>query len=71
MIIIQVLSETVANALKYYGNPETKETERFIRNFDKFFDLLNVRSLEEHKRKNKPNLKPYERADDERLAVRL
>lgn len=35
--------------------------------FDTFFDCLNVRSYEEHNRKRKPFLKPYENVNDERL----
>lgn len=35
----------MAEALAYENNPDTKETERFVRNFDKFFDVVNVRSL--------------------------
>lgn len=34
----------MAEAFKEGGKPETKETERFIRMFDKFFDVVNVRS---------------------------
>ena len=37
--------------------------------FDKFFDCLNVRSPDEHKRRRKPDLKPYTSASDERLHV--
>ena len=37
--------------------------------FDKFFDCLNVRNLEEHRKKNKPNLKPYNSPMDGRLKV--
>jgi len=49
----------VAEALAYENNPDTKETERFVRTFDKFFDLMNVRSLKEGVHKRKPNLLPY------------
>ena len=56
---IQVLSTTVANAFAYEDKPHTKETERFIRIFDKFFDLMNVRSMKEGIYKRKPNLSPY------------
>ena len=45
------------------------ETERFVRNFDKFFDLMNVRSLDEGVRKRKPILKPYRESSDDRLLV--
>ena len=64
IIIVQVLSSTVANV------EETEETEKFVRYFDKFFDCLNVRSLSEcgvHSRK--PDLRPYRSPDDPRLQV--
>ena len=64
-----MLSESVANALAFYGNPATKETERFVRNFDKFFDCLNVRCREEYRRRRKANLAPYTQENDERLVV--
>ena len=59
----------MATAFEYDGNPETTETERFVRNFDKFFDLMNVRSLEEGIKKRKPNLLPYRETTDDRLVV--
>lgn len=68
-LCLKVLSTTVATALQYDGNPETRETERFVRNFDKFFDLMNVRSLEEGIKKRKPNLLPYREITDDRLTV--
>ena len=48
---------------------ETSETELFVRNFDRLFNCLNVRSLTEWKAKHKIDLKPYTFADDERLKV--
>ena len=54
-----MLSTSVADAFAFIGKPYTKETERFARTFDKFFDLFNVRSLTEGIRKCKPNLCPY------------
>ena len=65
------MSESVANALAFYGDPNTRETERFVRQFDKFFDCLNVRNLEEHRKRRKPNLKPYTDPEDERLTVSI
>ena len=47
----KVLSTSVADAFAFIGKPHTKETERFARTFDKFFDLFNVRSLTEGIRK--------------------
>ena len=37
--------------------------------FDRFFDCLNVRSLDEWRQKRKPDLKPYYSPNDERLKV--
>ena len=65
----QVLSSSVANALAYFGDT-TKETEIFIRNFNRLFDCLNVRSLSEWYEKRNPDLKPYKSPDDPRLKVR-
>ena len=45
------------------------ETERFCRMFDDFFDMFNTRSVNEAKRKRKPNLSPYYNRDDPRLDV--
>lgn len=43
----QVLSSSVANALEFFDLEETQETEKFVRNFDRFFDCLNVRCTSE------------------------
>lgn len=59
----------MADAFAYYGDPATSETELFVRNFDRLFDCLNVRSLSEWKTKKKPDLKPYTSVDDSRLKV--
>ena len=45
--MIQVLSNTVGSALIYEGNQYTQETAKFCKIFNKFFDCLNVRSLDE------------------------
>ena len=47
-----------------------RETERFVRYFNKFFDLMNVRSTTEHIHARNPNKKPYYSIDDERLKVK-
>lgn len=67
--VAQVLSESVANAFRYLGKEETVETERFVSNFDKFFDCLNVAHPTEWIAKKKVNRKPYKTVDDERLKV--
>ena len=67
--VLQVLSSSVADAFKYFGDPETTETEHFVRQFDRLFDCLNVRSSTEWCRKRKDSLKPYTSATDSRLEV--
>ncbi len=61
----------MANALSYYKDPSTTETEHFCRQFDRFFDCLNVRSKSEWYTKKKDDLKPYTSLDDVRLNVCL
>ncbi len=68
-VSLQVLSKSVADALAYFGNPATEETEKFCRIFDRFFDCLNVRSMKEWVTKRKPDLKPYTSPDDSGLKV--
>ena len=65
----QVLSKSVHDAFSYFGDAKTKETEKFVLNFDRFFDCLNVRSLNEWAAKHKPDLKLYSSVDDPRLEV--
>ena len=59
----------MADGLAFLKNDDTTETERFIRMIDRFFDCLNVRSLNKGGRKLKPALQPYRNCDDERLKV--
>ena len=59
----------MCDAFSYFGDPTTKETEKFVVMVDRFFDCLNVRSLNQWKEKRKPDLKPYTSADDPRLKV--
>lgn len=47
----------------------TRETEIFVRNFDRFFDCLNIQSTDEWIRRRKPDLKPYSSPNDDRLKV--
>ena len=69
--LLQVLSTTVAEAFLYENNPHTKETERFVCIFDKFFDLMNTRNTKEFVLMRKPNLAPYANTpeSEERLKV--
>ncbi len=39
-IIYFTCVQSVADALAYFGNPATEETETFCRTFDRFFDCL-------------------------------
>ena len=64
----QVLSETVAKALEDEGH---SETAKFVENFDKFFDCLNVSCITGGRDKNKKFRYPYRTANDDRLKVRL
>ena len=48
---------------------ETKETQTFVKNFDKFFDCLNVRSMSASIHSRKPDLRPYRDPNDPRLQV--
>ena len=59
----------VLPTLDFLGDPLTRETEKFIRMFDQYFDCLNVRSTREFQRKRKPNLKPYSSVNDPRFTV--
>lgn len=75
--VFQVLSKSVADAFavcRDLAEPgsllhKTAETEKFCRLFDKFFDCLNTRSIDEAKYKRKPDLRPYYSAKDSRLKV--
>ena len=64
-----MLSSTVAHALEHLGDDSTTETRLFIKNFDRFFDCLNVRSTTESILKRKPDLRPYRDPNDPRLSV--
>lgn len=68
-LLLQVLSTSVANALAYFDDPETNETQLFVRKFDSLFDCLNVRSVSEWYKSKKEFLKPYKSPDDPRLKV--
>ena len=63
----QVLSDSVANAMADLYGPETEETVKFIKMFNKFFDCLNVRSPWEGRNSRNQNLEPYSDTNDNRL----
>ena len=53
-LCIQVLSESVSQALYLTGGSEAFETAYFIQKMDKFFDCLNVRFYNQGKLSRKP-----------------
>ena len=59
----------MTKALAMRNDPDTLETQRFVLTFNKFFDLLNVRSLTEAIWERNPNKEPYRSPDDGRLEV--
>lgn len=60
-----MLSRSVSDALEYFGDPSTTETQKFVHIFDDLFDCLNGRSISAVK----PNRRPYFTPDDSRLRV--
>lgn len=48
---------------------DTTETEKFCRTFDKFFDIFNIRSIDEANSKKKSDLKPIYSSTDDHLQV--
>jgi hypothetical protein len=75
--MMQVLSKSVADAFSTVRTLEpekqlwkdTVATEKFCRMFDRFFDCLNTRNLDEAKFKRKPDLRAYFKPTDSRLKV--
>ena len=63
------MSESVANGLRLIDEGEMAETIKFVDNFDKFFDCLNVSNLSTGKEQRKPFKQPYYSANDFRLKV--
>ena len=61
----------MANALKKTGSDKVSETIRFVDMMDKLFDVFNVSSYDEGKKKRKPFQDPYRSADDYRVKVCL
>ena len=59
------------DALVYFGDPWTTDTQKCVLMFDRFFDCLNVRSLTEWIVKNKSDRKPYKSCKDSRLEVTI
>lgn len=63
----QVLSSSMSNAIIARNLPSLKGTAEFCDYFDKWFDCLNGRYLNEGTNKRKPNLEPYSNLDDPRF----
>ena len=51
---MKVLSETVANGLRFTFKEEARETANFVEEVDKFFDCFNVTNFTECFTKIKP-----------------
>ena len=66
-LAVQVLSKSVAIALRETAKEDVTGTAEFCEMMNGFFDCTNVRSLTEHVRKKNAFIKPYESAEDERL----
>ena len=69
IIMLQVMSESVASALQYLDNDKTQQTRLFIRMVDRFFDCLNVRNPLLAQVKRKDSIAPYKSPNDERFKV--
>lgn len=66
---MQVLSSSVSHAFELMENDDYIETAKFCSMFDKFFDCLNTRNVEEGGEKLKPDLQPYRSGQDPRFKV--
>ena len=65
----QVMSDSVACALKFMDNDSTQQTRVSIRMVDRFFDYLNVKSPKVALLKRKDSIAPYKTPNDERFKV--
>ena len=68
-LAMQVLSQSVANALEESGDNDVLETAKFCRMMNSFFDCTNVRSRTEHIHKKNEFIKPYTSLNDERFST--
>ena len=55
--------------MQYYRIAGSSATQTFLLFFDRFFDMLNVRSKGEYVHTRKEDMKPYTSTNDERLKV--
>ena len=70
IFFLQVLSNTVATALRLTGKDEVEETAQFVTMFDRLFDCLNVADFDSGRHSRNPFKAPYRSGDDFRLKVR-
>ena len=66
---MQVLSSSVANALRVTLRDQAAATAHFCEMFDKFFDCLNVSNFDAGKRSRNVFKSPYRSGHDFRLKV--
>ena len=66
---MQVLSNSVSNALRLCVGEKAEESAKFANMFDKFFDCLNCSSLEAGKLSRNPFKAPYRSGTDFRFKV--
>ena len=66
---MQVMSQSVSQALYLTAGSQAFETAYFISKIDNFFDCLNVINYTKGIHNRKPFQKPYFKADDSRLQV--
>jgi len=69
LLTIQVLSNSVATALEETGGNEVKETVKFVRMFDHFFDCMNVNDFESGTHSQNSFKDSYRSSKDFRLKV--
>jgi len=63
----QIMSNTVANGLEFVCGQEVQPTVQFIKHINKWFDMMNIRSLNEAGRTRNVDLVPFRSVDDARL----
>ena len=66
-LAVQTLSKSVSIALYTYYGPETHATAEFCDKINTFFDICNIRCLNEGIRKRKSEMEPFRSKDDPRL----
>ena len=64
-LAVQVLSKSVAIALRETAKEDVTRTAEFCEMMNGFFDCTNARSLTEHVRRKNAFIKPYESASNQ------